>query len=217
MELEQQIEEKYGIPCLYVETYLGEMDESVYERSREAVAGTEGIYLCYEEQPARAPFFAVSAGSTRAGSEVQEMAEYPYLQSVSCDRDFTSPDYTDVVTVSKKEFLRWLSSIDPDGEAQWQGETEMMERVVIEKDSSGYITQIKVGEEAVSGERFRDFFGLASACVEIEERGDQIRMKSRGAGHGFGMSQYGAHEAAKNGSDFMDILEYFYAGLRMKK
>lgn len=218
LELEQQLEDRYGIPCLYVEARLGEMDEAVYERSREAVTATEGIYLCYEDQPAMAPFFAISAGSTRDGSEVAEMKDYPYLRPVACDRDFTAPSYTEVVTVSEKKFRQWMDSVCPDMEQrEGQEERTILSQLQIEKDSSGYITRLKIGTETVSGESFRDFFGLASACVEIEERGEQIRMKTRGMGHGFGLSQYGANEAAGQGSDFIHILEYFFADLSMKK
>ena len=218
LELEQQIEERYGIPCLYVEERLGTMDETAYERSREAVTATAGIYLCYEDQPAMAPFFAISAGSTRDSSEVAEMKDYPYLCPVACDRDFTAPSYMEVVTVSEKKFRRWMDSICPDMEPrEGQEERTVLSQLQIEKDSSGYITRLKIGTESISGESFRDFFGLASACVEIEERGDQIRMKTRGMGHGFGLSQYGANEAARQGSDFIHILEYFFADLSIKK
>ena len=37
-----------------------------------------------------------------------------------------------------------------------------------------------------------------------------------GAGHGVGMSQWGAKQLAMNGYKAKDILEYFYTGIKIK-
>ena len=68
----------------------------------------------------------------------------------------------------------------------------------------------------VSGEEFARAFSLASACFSIKEVDDQIRIVTKGYGQGMGMSQFGANEMAKEGSDYEEILKYYYQKIEIK-
>ncbi|MBR1444724.1 MAG: SpoIID/LytB domain-containing protein [Firmicutes bacterium] len=45
---------------------------------------------------------------------------------------------------------------------------------------------------------------------------DVIILKGRGAGHGIGMSQYGAKGMAESGYDYKEILKYYYTGVEVR-
>lgn len=64
---------------------------------------------------------------------------------------------------------------------------------------------------SVTGEEFRTALGLKSSCFSIKEVDGQLRIVTKGLGHGFGLSMYGANELAKEGQNYRDILKYYYS------
>ena len=119
--------------------------------------------------------------------------EYPYLQVKDCAKDVGS-------------------------ELQMQTKVIEVAGVSINaKDSSGYVTEVKVGEEICSGDAFRDTYSLASSCFDVQEFDGKTRVISKGVGHGLGMSQYTANEMAKEGKTHLEILQYFFEGTEMKE
>ncbi|MGN0403625.1 MAG: hypothetical protein ACI4F1_00235, partial [Bariatricus sp.] len=84
-------------------------------------------------------------------------------------------------------------------------------------DSAGYVTEVRCGKETVKGEAFRDTYHLASACFTLQEFDAQIRVTSKGIGHGLGMSQYTAEQMAADGSSYQDILNYFFEGTTLEE
>lgn len=88
---------------------------------------------------------------------------------------------------------------------------------ITSQDSAGYVTGVKVGEETLNGETFRDTYGLLSSCFELQEFEGKMRVTTKGIGHGLGMSQNTANEMAKEGKKYNEILQYFYEGTEMKE
>ena len=80
-------------------------------------------------------------------------------------------------------------------------------------DSSGSIETVKVGGVTVKGGSLRSALGLRSACYEWEVQSKKLVFFVTGFGHGVGMSQYGANQMAKDGSDYEDILTHYYTGV----
>lgn len=203
-----------------VDEEYGKQEISV--RYLQAVAETVGVYLEYEGKPIYGAYFKVSSGSTRNGREVLNTEEYPYLQEVLCDRDFLSAEYANAVTYTLREFeQKWqpldempLEIIDPSGEKrkeQSAGDIELM------RDGAGYVLGIKFKEKWVSGEQFRYEFHLSSADFRVSVQGDELVFDTRGAGHGLGMSQFGANELALQGESYTEILEYFFQGAHLTR
>lgn len=208
-------QQKDGKCYIYVESNIVQTDGAFYEKCKEAVGSTRGMYLTYEGCPVRAPYFAVSAGATRNGNEVFGNQDYGYLKSVICGRDFTSEDYVHSLRVSRDIFMEKLLEIEP--EAVWEKGQTLEEAFPMTKDRAGYIAKVDIGGKTVSGERIRMAFLLNSSCFEWREEGDDVIIKTKGVGHGLGLCQYGANEAAKKGSDFIDILNYFFSGVVIEK
>ena len=94
----------------------------------------------------------------------------------------------------------------------------ILESVVVEtRDSSGYATQVKIGEKTVAGEEFRGYLGLNSACFSLKEVENKVRIVTKGLGHGLGLSQYGANELAKEGKNYKEILKHYYKDISIEK
>ncbi len=200
---------------IYVESGTAKTGEAEYERSMEAVGSTRGMFLEYGGEIITAPYFAVSAGATRNGNEVFGSEDYAYLKSVVCDRDFTSEDYTGGMRMSRYTFWNRLGEFMPDMEYEESLGAE--EQLVLERDRAGYVTEVSLNGKSVSGEIFREAFALNSSCFELEQEGEMVIIKTKGVGHGFGLCQYGANEAAKRGSDYIDILNYFFSDIVIEK
>lgn len=191
-------------------------------RCLQAAAETMGVYLEYEEKPVYAAYFKVSNGSTRNAEEVLGAEDYPYLQETLCDRDFLSSEYAATVTFTLHEFeQKWqglmeISSemFDPLGEKrreQCPGNLELL------RDSVGYVLGVKYKEKWVSGEQFRYEFHLPSADFQVSLEEDELTFDTKGAGHGLGMSQFGANELALRGESYPKILEYFFKGASLTR
>lgn len=181
--------------------------EENYQALVHAIQDTQGEILTYGGQPILAAFHAVSAGKTRDSKDAS-IENAPYLCSADTSLDIPSPDFLSVIFMEKKEFLRKLQEGCPAFDAEPE---HIMEHFNIEaRDGSGYVIQAKLDEAVMSGESLRECLGLNSSCFYIKEVEGQIRIVTRGLGHGLGLSQYAANEMAKEGKDYQEILSYFY-------
>lgn len=229
---EEKIEdEEEGKRYIYVESDLPQVSEQVYEKSKEVVGSTKGMFLMYEGVPIAAPYFALSAGRTRGGDEAFHSEDYPYLKSVVCERDFTAENYMQIVKVSKQAFYErlWeLANEDIVSEEAVSEEREkermqevfsggLAESVHMDRDQAGYVTDVSFGDAYISGEGVREAFSLNSSCFEWEEENNTVIICVKGVGHGIGFCHYGANEAAKKGSDYIDILKYFFTDIVIEK
>lgn len=69
----------------------------------------------------------------------------------------------------------------------------------------------------MSGEEFRNKYQLASSCFTLQPYNGKLRVTTRGAGHGIGMSQYTANEMEKKKQGYRKILKYFFEGTDIKE
>ena len=122
-----------------------------------------------------------------------ESEDYPYLKIVECPDDIEAEKQLQTVTVD-----------DMDAE-------------ITATDTAGYVLNVRVGQENVSGEEFRNTYKLASGCFTLQRCNGQIRITTRGIGHGLGLSQYEANQMAKNGKTYEEILQYFFEGTEIKE
>ena len=66
----------------------------------------------------------------------------------------------------------------------------------------------------IKGTVFRTKLGLKSTDFEISY-GKDVKIKTKGSGHGVGMSQYGAQGMAKKGKGYKEILKHYYSGVEI--
>lgn len=164
-----------------------------YRKLEDAWSETEGQVLLYGEDLAITPFFRLSNGCTRDGGEVLGNGEYPYLKIVDCPLDIENTKQIQTVTVD-----------DMDAE-------------ITALDTAGYVINVRVGQENVSGEEFRNTYNLASSCFTLQRYNGKMRITTRGIGHGLGMSQHTANKMSKKGKTYEEILQFFFEGTEIKE
>lgn len=207
--LRQQGEGEFILPA---DTYLtqGQLEKmwggnyTEYQaKIRQAVCSTQGVYLTCEGLPIEACFFRVSAGQTRSAGEFLGQ-NYEYLTGVYCPKDYLSEEYLTHITYKKTKLEKLL-----------QGSIARLDY-----DDFGYVEWVTIssGQDCVhTGEWLRKVLELPSAHFTMEETKDQVLFHVKGVGHGFGMSQFGANEMAKEGADYRTILSYFFQNITFDK
>lgn len=188
--------------------------EKNYQVLEEALEATEGEVLTYEGELIQAAFHAVSAGKTRRAKDALG-SELPYLESVESDMDIPSHDFLRVIFLEKKEFAEKLNQACP--EAGLTEDTVMKQVSAADRDASGYVLTIQVGDKTITGEEFRSCLNLNSSCCYIKEVEGKVRIVTKGLGHGLGLSQYGANALAEEGSSYSEILQYYYKNVEITK
>lgn len=217
-QLENAVEATKGIAMVYPESE----EEAVEEVSPQKPAEDS----ISPEQPAassetigyiRADFHKCSAGYTRDAAEIYETETYPYLKSADSRMDLSSEDFLKVVFYTKEQFVEKggeLFSEETKAAVSEKTAGELLSQISITKqDSAGYITEIEIEGTPHSGEEVRLLYGWNSSAFFLKEVDGEIRVVTKGLGHGLGASLYGANELAKSGFSYKDILKYFYTGI----
>lgn len=180
-----------------------------YQRVEEAIKETRGEVLCWQGEYADALFCRCSAGSTRPGDE-----SHPYLAAVNCPEDLTSDNFLQLKEWTPEEFSRLISAI-PDGGPVSADQVPGMIQIG-GRDSSGYVTQVQIGNVQFSGDEVRYALGIQSPCFSFEDYGGNIRAEVKGIGHGYGFSQFAANKKAQEGWTYRELLDYFYPGTSLE-
>lgn len=191
----------------------GEDYEKNCEKLYEAVIQTRGMYLEKDHEPMHASYFRLSNGSTRNASECME-GDYPEYPAVECRKDLMSQDFLKRKEIDGITFAEKISSMTGQTISYEQlKETE----VIYLDDSAGYVLEINIGGERIGGEIFRQAFSLPSSDFYITYEGENVWIETKGTGTGIGFCQYGANEMAKEGEDFLNLLEYFFTNIAISK
>ena len=184
----------------------GETDYPVMlSKIRAAIAETAGLYLIYEGKLIEPLFCYASAGRTRTYGDA-----FPYLKQVESEWDLQAENYRSLPMFEIKEFISRINEIP--------GAVEVSEKElkngggiqIVERDSSGYVKLVQIGQKTYFGEEVQYALGLASPCYSFEYLEDKIRVICKGIGHGYGFAQYGANEMAKEGKMSDTLLTYYF-------
>ncbi len=179
----------------------GKSFDENYKKISECVNATQGEILEYNNEPILAVFCSTSNGETENCKDVWGQ-DLQYLTSVKSTGDKYSPYYNGSVTVSAKTMKNIFGS----------------ENIAIkERTNAGYVSTVSIGGKEFSGEKIRTTFHLKSCDFTITKNGSDIVFKTKGYGHGVGMSQYGAVYMANNGTNYIDILSHYYKNTNIKK
>lgn len=195
-----------------MQTLWGENYDTIYQELQECVADTKNQVLMWEGDYIYAAYHAVSAGRTRDMAKLYEDAKMPYLKEQLCKEDAVAEGYLAVNYWGRDEFIEKCGSLFPESVPQ-----SMKDIVIISRDETGYVEEISVGGKSYTGEEFRNRFELNSACFSITELEDQVRIVTKGLGHGFGLSQNMANCMAEEGQSYKEILAYFYPETELKE
>lgn len=189
----------------------GDHFDEYYKKLSEAIKPVVGQVLKSDNQPIVAAFHAISGGTTETSADIFG-GEKNYLVAVPSPGDLLSPNYQTSVELTADEFKAAALAKWPDitfeGEPQtWVGEAK--------RTTSGTVKTIQLGNKEVSGSDVRTAFSLRSANFDLLYAGEKFVFTVRGYGHGVGMSQYGANYMAQQGSDYKQILAWYYPNTQL--
>lgn len=181
-----------------------EFDEKI-NKIKKAVHATEGEILTYEEEPITPAFFSTSNGYTENSEDYWDN-ELPYLRSVTSKWDESSPKFLDQKIFTKDEL-----------ESALEVSISAYDAVPIEvsRTESNRVDKIQIGDKEYSGRAVREKLDLQSSDFTIKQNNDHFIFKTKGYGHGIGMSQYGANGMAKEGKSYEEIVKYFYQDIEI--
>ncbi len=182
-------------------------------RIRALVWSTRGTYMVYEDEPVLAVFHSSSSGMTESSGNVWN-EDLPYLSAVESPEGSDSVrNYVSVTEMEHDDFkLRFLKdnpdAYFPDDRDEWVTD--------IVYSDSGRINSLKIGGVKIRGTELRSIYGLRSTAAEIEVGESSVIFVVTGYGHGVGLSQYGANTMAKEGSNWQEILQWYYTGIEFE-
>ena len=197
-----------------LELHGEEWMKEYYDKLCRCVEETRGEIILYDNEPIVSSFHASSGGCRTENSGDVWSSDLPYLVSVESPGEDKREGYNTVVKVSCDEFKNKVNTEYPearleDDRNKWIGDISYTE--------GNSVANIKIGETYIKGTQMRAMFGLKSACFEISMLDDTVTFNVHGSGHGVGMSQHGANIMATSGSEYKDILKWYYTGVEIKK
>ena len=167
-----------------------------YEKMIRAAGDTNGQVMTFGGKVINPSFHKVSAGMTRDGSQIYK--DTPYLLSVKSSEDVLSEDYLSVKFFTKKEFEEKLAGVLQNKEEDPKEIEAYLNTFTIKRDGAEYVTELKKDGNTIDVDAFVQAFELPSPCFFLKEMDGHIRIVIKGCGHGYGLSQYGAEDMAKN-------------------
>lgn len=182
--------------------------DSEYTTTHEAVNGTLGQIMTYNNEVILAAFHSSSGGHTENVEDVWT-SPLPYLRAV-VDYDHEAPvfEWQQVFPVSRIKNL-----VPGIGKIKGLQPAQMTPR--------GRIVTMKVtgdlGTKNISGKELRKVLDLRSTLFRVATDGNNLRVRGRGFGHGLGLSQWGAYYLAKQGVNYHQILVHYYQNANLTK
>ena len=210
----------YDIDSTQIDQVYNGLESKTYKTNK-AVKETRSLIITHKNKLINALFHSSSAGMTENSEDVWSN-KYPYLTSVK-DFDQKNPKLYWKKIFSKNELQLLFPKIGGIKEIQ-----------ILDITKTGRVKNIKLignyGSLDFSGTNLRKKMGLKSTLFRfkfikvnnVKEKNksnnlnESLIISGMGAGHGVGMSQWGAKYLAMRGYKAKDILEYFYKGIQIK-
>ena len=173
-----------------------------YQRIYDAVTSTDNICVYYNGDYIDAVYHSTSNGYTEDAVNVWGN-RIPYLQTVASTWDQNVSSYLKIITKEESDIISIL------------GLDNLDEIQILERNNSGRVEKVQIGNKIFSGVELRNMLGLRSTDFEIIRDNNIITITTKGYGHGVGMSQYGAKGMAEQGYSYREILNHYYTNVNI--
>lgn len=173
-----------------------------YQRIYDAVTSTDNICVYYNGNYIDAVYHSTSNGYTEDAVNVWGNS-IPYLQTVASTWDQNVSSYLKIITKEESDIISIL------------GLDNLDEIQILERNNSGRVEKVQIGNKIFSGVELRNMLGLRSTDFEIIKDNNIITITTKGYGHGVGMSQYGAKGMAEQGYSYREILNHYYTNVNI--
>lgn len=164
-----------------------------------AVNSTKGIVMKKDDKLFKSFYFSTSNGYTEDSVTVFKEGN---ITSVSSPWDKENKKYEVTNYFEKKDLINVL------------GNFSVIK--ITKRNSTNHVEEVTVDDRKYSGIEFRKLLNLRSTDFEINNINDTYEIKTRGYGHGVGMSQFGANMLAKQSKNYIEILKYYYGDIELK-
>lgn len=184
-----------------------------WSKIEKAVDSTKGMIVVYNNEIANTLFHASSPGKTENSEEVWSGVSVPYLRSVDSSGEEASKGYITTITLKTSELLEKLRKAHPEAEFT---KSILKSMKILNYTTGERVNTLKIGDTLIKGTEFRSLLGLRSAYFKLEwvdNKSDELKITTKGFGHGVGMSQWGADSLAKKGGTYIEILKHYYSGV----
>ena len=200
------------------QVYRGE--DVILPLALEAARSTEGEMLTYRGKPIQAVYHSSSGGHTADNESVWSSSPVPYLRGRPDPYGKQSPHADWATRVPRPKLLAELGK-------KFGG--EVIGFLLDERSPDGRIASVSLllqngQRRSVTGNEFRLVviwhFGprsLRSMRFDAERQGNEYVFTGQGYGHGVGLSQWGAHDMAKRGMSYEEILDFYYTGTTLSR
>lgn len=177
------------------------------------VNATAGQVMAHNGRLILAAFHASSGGHTENVENVWSEPR-PYLRAVP-DFDQGTPNFQWVERFSPQDMGRRITGVG-------NVVSVLPERI----SPFGRVLSMKVvgttGSREMTGAALRQTLGLKSTWFTIAPEGSNsaptaFRIDGRGFGHGLGLSQWGAYNMGRSGSNYQQILQHYYQGANLAR
>lgn len=182
----------------------GSSYNTYYQKIKNAVQATKGKYLTYNGALVDAVYHSTSNGKTEDAKYVWGNS-LPYLVSVDSPYDSQNKSFLHETFISYADVSAKLGIIV----------TEATNIDIVSKTSGDRVEKVNFGDSSFTGVVVRNKLGLRSADFEIVPSSTGLTFKTKGYGHGVGLSQYGANGMAKSGYNYESILKHYYRGVAL--
>lgn len=171
-----------------------------YNKLLTAVTQTNNVVLKYDNEIIPAYYFSMSNGYTEDSKYVFNETK-DFLKQVDSHYEENNKNFIKEMTFSKENFCSLL-----------QIDCSYININNINRSSSNRVIDLLINDKKFTGVEIRKKLNLRSTDFDIKI-GDDVKITTRGYGHGVGMSQYGANYMAKEGKNYEDILKHYYQGV----
>ncbi len=167
--------------------------------------------LVYNGKVIHAFFHSTSGGKTASNENVWPAGKpIPYLRSVDDSENGTiSPRHSWILELTKNEFNKLAGF-----------EVDKIDILEVGEGRVKYLELVGKIKKKITGEELRRIIGvtkLNSTLFTLSETEDKYIFTGNGFGHGLGMPQYSAYTMAEKGKSYIDILTYYYTGVKLMK
>jgi len=193
--------------------------DPITPQSRQAARETQGEVLTANRRPIQAVYSASSGGHTADNEDVWDADKaLPYLRGRPDPYDKESPYHQWEARLDRPTVLQALSRAQ---------DASVGGFVIEEETDQGRVKGVKLlqsdgSEPVMNANDFRLLVNrhlqgtpLKSTWFDAQRQGDRYVFEGRGFGHGVGLSQWGAHAMAQEGTSYREILRYYYDGVQI--
>lgn len=173
--------------------------ELYYNKIKNCVEETKNLIMKYNGEIIPSYYFAYSNGKTEDVETVFGESK-DYLKSVESNDGI---NITNEITLSKNDFCTKLN-------------IDCTNLIINNKvlTNSNRVKTIDINGKTYKGTQIRQLLNLKSTDFDIMIN-DDIKITTKGYGHGVGMSQYGANNLAKEGKSYDQILKHYYQNINI--